>query len=312
MCAVRLSAGTVCWSVVGGAAVVHVLGALSDAPVLAGQATAVALAGLAAIVLLGGGRGRLAVAAGVGVLAVDALASARNADGPRYLSPFYAPLSTPGPYSVGADLAWLGEALSAQLTEHWPTLLGVSLICGGTVVTLADRPRTEARWPRVLGWAVAAVVAVVLLVGADGGTLASRLVTLGGQLPTLVAVGAALTVLVLAAGRRWRAGVPAGLGALLLTTAVLGADLAAAGPVRPVARYEAHMVVAEPQAFLEPGIRSEAFVATAVFDARSPGLVTAPLLAPLAVLAIGLLVLAAPGRGGGGTVGRAGPDGEND
>ncbi|WP_157748251.1 hypothetical protein [Micromonospora echinaurantiaca] len=307
----RLSAGTVCWSVVGGAAVVHVLGALSDAPVLAGQATGVALAGLAAIVLLGGGRGRPAVAAGVAVLAVDAVVAARDLGGPRYLSPFYAPLSTPGPYSVGTDLAWLGEALSAQLTEHWPTLLGVSLICGGTVLTLADRPRTEARWPRRIGWAVVAVVAVVLLVDFGGGTLARRLVTLAARVPTMVAVAAALAVLVVAAGRRWRSGVPAVLGALLLTAAVLSADLTATGPARPMVWPEAD-AVAEPQAFLAVGVRSEAFVATAILDAPSAGLVTAPLLALLAVLAIGLLALAAPGRGGGGTVGRDGPDGEND
>ncbi|MEV4542026.1 hypothetical protein [Micromonospora echinaurantiaca] len=308
----RLSAGTVCWSVVGGAAVVHVLGALSDAPVLAGQATGVALAGLAAIVLLGGGRGRLAVAAGVAVLAVDAVVAARDLGGPRYLSPFYAPLSAPGPYFVGTDLAWLGEALSAQLTEHWPTLLGVSLICGGTVVTLADRPRTEARWPRRIGWVVVAVVAAVLLVDFGGGTLARRLVTLAARVPTMVAVAAALAVVVVAAGRRWRSGVPAVLGALLLAAAVLSADLTTTGPARPVARYETRMVVAEAQAFLEPGVRSDAFVAAAVFDARSPGLVAAPLLALLAVLAIGLLVLAAPGRGGGGTVQRGDPDAAGD
>lgn len=307
MCAVRLSAGTVCWSVVAGAAVVHVLGALSDAPVLAGQATGVALAGIAAIVLIGGGRGRIAVAAGVAVLAVDAVVTARDLGGPRYLSPFYAPLGTPAPYSPGADLAWLREALSAQLTEHWPTLLGTWLICAGTVVTLAGRPRTDARWPRRIGWAVVAVVAAVPLVDLGGGTLARRLVTLAARVPTMVAVAAALAVLVVAAGRRWRSGVPAGLGALLLTTAVLNADLVAAGPARPMVWPEADAVT-EPQAFLEAGYRSEAFVAATVVDAPPSGLVTAPLLALLAVLAIGLLALAAPGRDGGGTVRRGGPD----
>jgi hypothetical protein len=303
MCAVRLSAEPVCWSVVAGAAVVHVLGAISDAPVLAGQATAVALAGLAVIVLLGGnGPGRLALASGAGVLAIDALVSARDLGGQKYLSPFYAPLTTPGPYSVAADVAWLGEALSAQVTDHWPALLGTWLVCAGAVVTLAARARNEARWPRWIGWAVVAVTAVVLLSDVGGGTLTRRLITLAVQVPTMAAVTAGLAVLVVAAGRRWRYGVPAAIGALLLTAAVLVADLANAGPVRPVAWAEAYKI-AEP-AFLRPRYRSGVAMATAVGHARSPGLVTAPLMALLPILAIALLVLAAPGRRGGGTARR--------
>lgn len=169
MCAVRLSPGSVCWSVIAGAAVVHVLGVLSDASVLAGQATGVALTALAAIVLLGAGRGRLAVAGGIGLLAVDAVTSAADSGGPRYLSPFYAPLSAPRPYSVGDDLAWLGEAMSAQVTQHWSALLGIPLICVGTVVTLADRPRTDARWLRWIAWAAVAGVAVMLVADLGGG-----------------------------------------------------------------------------------------------------------------------------------------------
>lgn len=296
---------------VAGAVVVHVLGALSDAPVLAGQATGVALAGLAAIVLLGGGRGRVLVAAGAGVLAVDAALSARGVGGPRYLSPFYAPLGAPEPYSVGADLAWLGEALSAQLTAHWPMVLGTWLICGGTVVTLADRPRTEARWPRRVAWAVVAVVAAVLLVDVDGGTLARRLVTLGARVPTMVAVAAGLAVLVVAAGRRWRSGVPAVLGGLLLVTAVLAADLAGAGPARPMV-WQAAEVVTGGSAFLEPGYRREAVVAVAIGQPSSPGPVTAPLPALLPVLAVALLALAVPGRRRSGAVRGDGPDATGD
>ncbi|WP_406079411.1 hypothetical protein [Micromonospora sp. NBC_00858] len=294
----RLSPGSVCWSVIAGAAVVHVLGVLSDASVLAGQATGVALTALAAIVLLGAGRGRLAVAGGIGLLAVDAVTSAADSGGPRYLSPFYAPLSAPRPYSVGDDLAWLGEAMSAQVTQHWSALLGIPLICVGTVVTLADRPRTDARWLRWIAWAAVAGVAVMLVADLGGGRLARLLVTLGVQLPTMVVVAAGLAVLVVAAGRQWRFGVPAMLGALLLTAAVLAADLAAAGPVRPVNRQElglfSHQAV-----FLQAGFRSDVEGMTALDDLFSPGLVTEPLLALVPVLAIALLVLAAPARDGG-------------
>ncbi|MGS2617166.1 hypothetical protein ACVCAH_21970 [Micromonospora sp. LZ34] len=301
----RLSPKSVCWSVVAGGAAVLLLGALSDALVLAGQATAVALAGLAAIVLLGTGRGRLAVAAGIGLLAVGAVLASRDLGGPRYLTPFYAPLSPARPYSLGEDLAWLGEALSAQLTQHWSALLGIPLICGGTIVTLADRPRTDARWPRWVAWAAVAGVAVILLTGIGGGSLTRRLVALGAQLPTVVTVAAGLTVLLVAAGRRWRFGVPAALGASLLTAALLTADLTAVGPVRPVVLSEFHSY-AEP-AFLEPGYRIEAAAAVAVGRALPPGLVTAPVLALVLVLAIALLVLAAPSRGPGPS--GDGPDG---
>lgn len=295
MCAVRLSPGSVCWSVVVGGAVVHVIGALSDAPVLAGQATAVALAGLAVIVLLRAGRGRLAVVAGIGLLAVDALRSAQDLAGPPPMAAFYrSRVSTSGPYSFGDDLAWLGEALSAQLTQHWSALLGIPLICGGTVMALADRPRTDARWPRWAAWTAVAGVALILLTGIGGGTPTRRLVALGAQLPTVVAVAAGLAVLLMAAGRTWRSGVPAVLGASLLTAALLTADLTSAGPVRPVVLSEFHSY-AEP-AFLEPGYRIEAVAATAVGRALPPGLVAAPMLALVLVLAIALLVLAAPSR----------------
>ncbi|MEH1163864.1 hypothetical protein V6V47_00595 [Micromonospora sp. CPCC 205539] len=286
----RLTPRSVCWSVVAGAAVVHVLGALSDAPVLAGQATGVALTGLAAIVVLGAGRGRLVMAAGVGLLAVDAVRSTKTADQPQFLSPFYEPLNAPPPPTVGEEFTWLGEALSAQLTEHWSVLLGVPLICGGAVLALADRPRTEARWPRWVAWAAIAGVAVVLLADVGGGTVVRLLVTLGVQLPTMVALAAGLTVLVVAAGRQRRFAVPAMLGALLLTVAVLGADLAAAGPVRPGVLVEAHSHTAQ-TAFVERGYRSDV-VGLAVGSSSSAGLVTAPLLALVPVLAIALLALA--------------------
>ncbi|MEV4656772.1 hypothetical protein [Micromonospora sp. NPDC049301] len=286
-----------CWSVVAGAAAVHVAGALSGAWVLAGQATGVALTGLAVIVLLGAGRGRLAVAAGVGVLAVDAVVSAKGSDGPKYLSPFYAPLSAPRP-SVGEDLAWLGEALSAQATQHWPALLGLLLICGGSVVTLVDRPSTGARWPRWVAWVVVAGVSVILLADVVGGESFRLPVAFAVQLPTMVAVAAGLTVLVVAAGRQRRFGFPAMLGGLLLTVAVLDADLAAVAPIRPGVVLEMHSF-SNQAAFLEPGIRLHTEGGVALGHASSPGLVAAPLLALLPVLAIALLVLAAPTRGRG-------------
>lgn len=291
MYAVRLSPEPVCWSVVAGAAVVHVVGALSDASVLAGQATGVALTGLAVIVLLGAGRGRVAVAVGVGVLAIDAVVAAKGSDGPKYLSPFYAPLNAPPP-SVSEDLAWLGEALAAQVTQHWPALLGLALICGGSVVTLTDRARTDTRWIRWVAWAAVAGLAVVVLTPLGGGDPIRVLVTLAVRLPTLVAVAAGLTVLVVAAGRQRRFGVPAMLGALLLTAAVIDANLAAVAPLRPVAVAETHSFN-DQAAFLEPGIRIQV-AGVALGHESSPGLVTAPLLALVPILAIALLVLAAP------------------
>ncbi|SIM84556.1 hypothetical protein [Micromonospora cremea] len=278
---------------------------MSGAWVLAGQAIAVALTGLAVIVLLGTGRGRVAVAAGVGVLAVDAVLSAKGSDGPRYLSPFYAPLNAPRP-SLADDLAWLGEALSAQVTQHWPALLGMSLICGGSVVTLTGRPRTDTRWIRWVAWAAVAGLAVVLLAPVGGGDLPRLLVALAVRLPTMLAVAAGLTVLVVAAGRQRRFGVPAMLGAFLLAAAVIDADLAAVAPLRPVVLQELHSFSDQP-GFLEPGIRLES--AVALGHASSPGLVTAPLLALMPVLAIALLVLAAPTWGHGLSRSDGGDDG---
>ncbi|WP_158610727.1 hypothetical protein [Micromonospora sp. BL4] len=303
----RLSPGSVCWPVVAGASVVHVAGALSGAPVLAGQAIGVALTSLAAIVLLGAGRGRLAVAAGVVVLAVDVVSSAKGSDGPRYLSPFYAPLSAPRP-SVGEDLAWLGMALSAQVTQHWPALLGLSLICGGSVVTLTDRARTDTRWLRRVAWAAVAGLAVALLTSVGGGDLPRLLVALAAQLPTIAAVSAGLTVLVVAAGRQRRFGVPAMLGALVLIAAVIDADLAAVAPLRPAVLEEMHSF-SQQSAFLEPGIRSPVEVAVALGHTSSPGLATAPLLGLMPVLAIALLVFAAPTWGHGSSRRDGGHDG---